>query len=41
MSLDGRCRAVWVVIFETGRALTFAIFEGGRAINDGAIRTEL
>ena len=41
MSLEGRCRAVWVVIFETGRALGFARFEGGRAINDGAIHPEL
>ncbi len=38
MSLEGRCRAVWVVIFETGRALPFVMFERGRAINDGAIR---
>lgn len=41
MSLEGRCRAVWVVIFETGRALEFAMFEGERAINDGAIQPEL
>jgi hypothetical protein len=41
MSLEGRCRAVWVVIFETGRVLGFAMFEGGRAINDGAIHAEL
>ena len=41
MSLEGRCRAVWVVTFETGRVLGFAMFEGGRAINDGAIHPEL
>jgi hypothetical protein len=41
MSLEGRCRAVWVVILETGRVLGFAMFEGGRAINDGAIHPEL
>ncbi len=41
MSLEGRCRAGWVIIFETGRALEFAMFEGGRAINDGAIHPEL
>jgi hypothetical protein len=41
MSPEGRCRAVWLVIFETGRALAFAMFEPGRAINDGAIHTEL
>ena len=32
---------MWVVIFETGRVLGFAMFEGGRAINDGAIHPEL
>ncbi len=32
---------MWVVIFETGRALAFVMFEGGRAINDGAIHPEL
>jgi len=32
---------VWVVIFETGRALAFAMFEGGRAINNGALHPEL
>ncbi len=32
---------MWVVIFETGRVLEFAMFEGGRAINDGAIHPEL
>ena len=31
---------MWVVIFETGRALGFVMFEGGRAINDGAIHPE-
>jgi hypothetical protein len=41
MSLEGRRRAVWVVIFETGRVLGSAMFEGGRAINDGAIHPEL
>ena len=32
---------MWVVIFETGRGLEFVMFEGGRAINDGAIHPEL
>ena len=32
---------MWVVIFETGRALAFVMFEGGRAINGGAIHLEL
>jgi len=41
MSLEGRCRAVWVVIFETGRVLAFVMFEAGRAIYDGAIHPEL
>jgi hypothetical protein len=41
MSLEERCRAVWVVIFETGRALAFVMLEGGRAINDGAMHPEL
>jgi hypothetical protein len=41
MSLEGRCCSVWVVIFETGRALEFAVFEDGRAINDGASHPEL
>ena len=41
MSLGGRCRAVWVIIFETGRALAFVMFEGGWAINLGAIHPEL
>jgi hypothetical protein len=31
---------VWVVIFETGRALAFVMFGGGRAINDGAVHPE-
>jgi hypothetical protein len=31
---------VWVAIFETGRALVFVTFEGGRSINDSAIHSE-
>jgi hypothetical protein len=41
MSLEGRCRALWVLIFETGRVLAFVMFEARRAINDGAIHPEL
>ena len=40
MSPEGRCRAVWVAIFETGRALVFVMFEGGWSINDSAIHPE-
>ena len=41
MSLEGRCRSVWALIFETGRALAFVMFEAGRAIDGGAIHPEL
>ena len=37
VSLEDRCRAVWVAIVETGRALVFVMFDGGRSINDGTI----
>jgi hypothetical protein len=39
--LKGRCSAMCVVVFETGRALAFVMFEGGRAINDGAVHPAL
>jgi hypothetical protein len=41
MSLEGRCSAVWVVIFETGRALAFVMFERVRAINDVSVGVSL
>jgi hypothetical protein len=31
---------VWVVVFETGRALAFVVSEGGRAINNSVIHPE-
>jgi NAD(P)-dependent dehydrogenase (short-subunit alcohol dehydrogenase family) len=37
VSLEGRCRAVWVAIFETGRALDLVMSDGGRAINGETI----
>ena len=40
MWLEDRSRAACVAIFETGRALVFATFEGGRSINDTAIHPE-
>ena len=40
MSLEDRSRAAWVAIFETGRALVFVMFEGGRSINASAIHFE-
>jgi hypothetical protein len=41
MLLDGRHRAVWLVIFETGRAPALVMLERERAIYDGAIYPEL
>jgi hypothetical protein len=31
---------VWVVIFGTGGAVAFGMFEGGRSINDSAMHPE-
>ena len=40
MPLEERRRRAWVTNIETGRAVAFVTFEGGRAIKEGANHAE-
>ena len=40
MPLEERRRRAWVTNIETGRAVVFVTFEGGRAIKEGANHAE-